>query len=157
MEFITDMAATGIGGGLFGILGTGLGRVARYFERKQEQAHQVKKWAHETVLYRLQREAQKEEAEAQLLKAELIGRWQGLNTSIEAERGLKSSYKWVDALRALTRPGLTFLLWVIAIIIFFVSPSESKVAIAEAAIFAASAATLWWFGDRGPHIKPIKK
>jgi len=47
------------------------------------------------------------------------------------------------------RPVLTLFLWVITAWIFHVTKNG---AIVEAAVFAASAATLWWFGDRA--IKP---
>jgi len=48
------MAASAAGGGLFGLLGTALGRVAGFFERRQEQAHERARWQHETALHELQ-------------------------------------------------------------------------------------------------------
>lgn len=69
---------------------------------------------------------------------------------MQAEAALGKSYAWVDAVRGLTRPALTVLLWLIAAVVFQGSDPEGRAAITETATFAATAATLWWFGDRGP-------
>ena len=53
-------------------------------------------------------------------------------------------------MRGLTRPSITLLLWIIAAIIFFNTPVEGRMQLVETVTFAATAATLWWFGDRGP-------
>ena len=37
------MAASG--GGLFGVIGTALGRIAGYFEKRQEQKFEMARWA----------------------------------------------------------------------------------------------------------------
>jgi hypothetical protein len=68
---------------------------------------------------------------------------------MQAEAAIGASYLWVDAVRGLTRPVLTVLLWLIAGVIFTASDAEGRSAITETATFAATAATLWWFGDRG--------
>jgi len=47
----------------------------------------------------------------------------------------------------LVRPTLTLLLWLITAWIF-ARTQQSE--IASAAVFAATASTLWWFGDRAP-------
>ena len=44
---------------------------------------------------------------------------------------------------------LTLLLWLITWLVFVASPEAEQVKIVETATFAATAATLWWFGDRG--------
>jgi hypothetical protein len=67
-----------------------------------------------------------------------------------AEASIGTSYPWVNAVRGLTRPFLTLLLWLIAGMIWFGADAEGRGAITETATFAATAATLWWFGDRGP-------
>ena len=150
MEDALGVAASAASGGLFGLIGTALGRVASFFERRQEQAHERARWSHEGELLKLQMQANREETEAELALAETAGRWNGLAASMAAEASIGVSYPWVNAVRGLTRPSLTFLLWVIAGVIYFGADASGRDAITETATFAATAATLWWFGDRGP-------
>lgn len=150
MADLIGLAASAAGGGIFGLLGTALGRAASYVERRQQQAHERAKWQHETVLLELQMRAVAAETEAELALAETQGSWQGLSASMAAEAAIAGSYKWVDAVRALTRPALTFLLWLIAAMIYGSADMAGRTEITETATFAATAATLWWFGDRGP-------
>ncbi|MEL6324243.1 MAG: hypothetical protein AAFQ84_08455 [Pseudomonadota bacterium] len=150
MDEIIGVAASAAGGGLFGLIGTALGRVAGYFERRQQQAHERARWTHEGELLRLQMQANREETEAELALAETAGRWRGLEASMEAEAAIGESYPWVNAVRGLTRPALTFLLWAIAGTIYLGAEAAGREAITDTATFAATAATLWWFGDRGP-------
>ncbi|MEL7452727.1 MAG: hypothetical protein AAGJ50_05065, partial [Pseudomonadota bacterium] len=124
--------------------------VASFFERRQEQAHERARWGHEGELLRLQMQANKEETEAELALAETAGSWQGLSASMAADAAIGPSYRWVNAIRGLTRPFLTLLLWLIAGIIWFGADAAGRDAIIDTSTFAATAATLWWFGDRGP-------
>ncbi len=150
MAEIIGLAASAAGGGLFGLFGTALGRVAGYFEKRQSQAHERARWDHETQLTQLQMQASREETEAERALADTQGSWAGLSASMQAEAAIAASYRWVDAVRALTRPALTLLLWTIAGMIFLSADAASRSAIVDTATFAATAATLWWFGDRGP-------
>ena len=148
------LTASAAGGGVFGLIGTALGRVAGYFERRQEHAHARAKWRHETEMRELHMRARAEKAEADQALAETTGRWDGLSASIQADAAIGPSYPWVNAVRGLTRPALTFLLWAIAILVFMQAGPAEKQTITETATFAATAATLWWFGDRGPRREP---
>lgn len=150
MGDLIGMAASAASGGIFGLAGTALGRVAGFFERRQEHAHERARWSHEGALLELQMRANAEETEAEIALAETAGSWRGLEASMKAEAAIDVSYKWVSAVRGLTRPFLTLLLWVIAGMIWFGAEASGREAIVETATFAATAATLWWFGDRGP-------
>lgn len=150
MGELIGMAASAASGGVFGLAGTALGRVASFFERKQEHAHEKARWGHESALLELQMQANAEETEAEIALAQTAGSWRGLEASMAADAAIGPSYAWVNAVRALTRPVLTLLLWVIAGVIWFDADATGKSAIVETATFAATAATLWWFGDRGP-------
>ena len=150
MEELFGVTASAASGGLFGVFGTALGRVAGFFERRQTHAQERARWAHETELITLQQAAARQETEAELALTEARGSWQGLSASMAAEAAIASSYKWVDAVRGLTRPFLTLLLWLIAGGIWLGATEADRAAIVETASFAATAATLWWFGDRGP-------
>ncbi|MEO1553775.1 MAG: hypothetical protein AAFR82_07535 [Pseudomonadota bacterium] len=148
MQDIIGITASAAGGGLFGLVGTTLGRVAGYFEKRQSIAHEERRWHHEASLRQLEQSAAAQQADAQLAQTHTSGRWAGLSASLEAEAAIAESYPWVSAIRALTRPSLTLLLWAIATLIWFSAAPAERVNIVETATFAATAATLWWFGDR---------
>ena len=150
MEDLIGIAASAASGGLFGLAGTALGRIAGFFERKQQYAHEQARWNHESALLELQMQANAQETEAEIALAETAGSWRGLEASMQAEANITGSYVWVNAVRGLTRPFLTLLLWLIAGFIWFGADAAGREAITETATFAATAATLWWFGDRGP-------
>jgi hypothetical protein len=149
MADIIGLAASAAGGGIFGLLGTVIGRVAGLFERRQEYTQEQARWAHETAVIELQMRAQALAAEGQARLAETSGAWRGLAASIEADASIEASYRWVNAVRALTRPLLTFILWLITGLVYLGAAAEAKASIVETTTFAATAATLWWFGDRG--------
>jgi len=148
MADLIGMAASAAGGGVFGVMGTALGRLAGYFERRQSIAHEERRWQHELKVLDRNQQAASAEAEASLALEHAEGRWSGLQASLEAETAIRSSYKWVDAIRGLTRPALTVLLWLITVLIWFSADAPNRATIIETATFAATAATLWWFGDR---------
>lgn len=150
MADILGMAASAASGGLFGLAGTALGRIAGFFERKQQFAQDRARWDHESALLELQMQANAQETEAEIALAETAGSWRGLEASMQAEANIGASYPWVNAVRGLTRPFLTLLLWLIAAVIWFGADAAGRDSITETATFAATAATLWWFGDRGP-------
>ena len=154
MAELIGIAASAAGGGVFGILGTALGRVAGFFEQRQSHAHEERRWIHEVKLLTLQREADAQETEAELAVTDLRGSWSGLDASLAAEASIGASYKWVNAVRALTRPVLTVLLWGITAIIWQSADGAAQSNIVETATFAATAATLWWFGDRSAVARP---
>jgi len=153
MDDVLGIAASAAGGGLFGLLGTALGRVAGFFEKRQTIAHEERRWAHETTLLERQREAAAQATEAALAMTRTEGSWSGLQASLAAEAAIGDSYKWVNAARALTRPVLTLLLWGIASTIWFSADLAERDSIIETVTFAATAATLWWFGDRSAGLK----
>lgn len=134
-------------GGLFGILGTAIGRVAGYFERQQVFAHERARWIHEVQLHELNMCARAQEVEAELAIVAQSGSWAGLEASLKADAAIGKASLWVVNLLRLVRPVLTFLLWLITGWIFYQTQDTGVI---DAAVFAATAATLWWFGDRAP-------
>lgn len=146
-EFI-GLAASAAGGGVFGLIGTSLGRIASYFEKRQSIAHEERRWQHEAALLEQQQRAAMQAADAELMQSHAEGRWAGLQASLAADAALASSCRWVDAVRSMTRPILTILLWGIATEIWVSATPPERAIITETSTFAATAATLWWFGDR---------
>ena len=156
MADLIGVAANAAGGGLFGLFGTALGRLAGFLERRQTIAHEERRWQHEVSLLQLQQAAAVQETEAELAITQSEGSWAGLEASLNAEASIAASYRWVDAVRALTRPILTLLLWGITLAIWFSVDVTSQSSITQTATFAATAATLWWFGDRSAGLQRPK-
>ncbi len=147
MADIIGLGLDAAAGGLFGIIGTALGRISGYFERQQEFKQAQARWSHEYKLHELQMQAKSQETELELALAAQKGSWQGLTASIQADAMTGSASLWVVNLLRLVRPTLTLLLWLITAWIFYITKES---AVVEAAVFATTAATLWWFGDRSP-------
>ena len=170
MDISTLIGGSGALGGLFGALGSGLGRLIGLYEMREkrqdrtlEMAHEKDLWAHETDLITQQIQARAADSDNALKQGTQAldrtvteGSMAGLKASIEAEAGLKS-YPWVEAVRALVRPVLTLLVWLIFSGLFFAAlGSKLPVASSDNVIvtfvntvtFAASTALAWWFGDR---------
>ena len=101
-----------------------------------------------------QMRARQQASEADLRLSDVAGGWRGLEASMEAEAAIGQSFQWVNAVRGLTRPFLTLLLWLITGLVFLGSGTAARGEIVETATFAATGATLWWFGDRGPPRDP---
>lgn len=152
MADLVSLGFDAAAGGVFGLIGTALGRVAGFFERKDENAQEQARWVHEYRLHELNMKARAQESEIEIELTAQAGSWKGLEASIMAEAASGKASRWVVNLLRLVRPALTFLLWIITVGIFLQTQNQ---AIAEAAVFAATAATLWWFGDRAP--KPLKR
>ena len=152
MENLMALGLDAAAGGVFGIVGTTLGRVAGFFERRDENKQEQARWAHEYQLHELNIKSRAQESEIEIELAAQVGSWTGLEASIRADSSGGIASQWVINLLRLVRPSLTFLLWIITAGIFVKTQNQ---AIAEAAVFAATAATLWWFGDRAP--KPMNR
>jgi hypothetical protein len=169
MDIITAAGGGLAGGALgaaFGALGSILNRGLGIFEtrekrkdRQLEMAHEVDRWAQDLKLAAEARAGQIEAARQALAGTDAEGSWQGLNASLQAEAGIGESWPWVAAVRALTRPALTLLLWILFGALFLSAAAgaldESTAAgvvrtAVETIAFSASTALAWWFGDRAP-------
>ena len=143
-------------GGLFGVIGglinRGIGLIEakqRRQDRQMEMAHEEKRWSNERTLLDMQMRARSQETEQEVVLADTRGSWDALQASYDAEARIGESYRWVNAVRGLTRPALTVLLWLMAGYFFaFVADAVLRGEIIKAVLFSANAATLWWFGAR---------
>ncbi|RKQ71327.1 hypothetical protein DES40_0640 [Litorimonas taeanensis] len=152
MASILNLGIDAAAGGLFGIVGTALGRVAGYFERRQLHEQEQARWGHEYRLHELNMQARHQETELELALTAQAGSWNGLEASLKAEASLGKASLWVINILRLVRPAITLILWGVTATIFMVTQDK---AIVDASVFAATAATLWWFGDRAP--KPVPR
>ena len=152
MAALSTLTLDAAAGGVFGLIGTALGRVAGFFERRQQFAQEQARWSHELSLHELNMRARAQETEQELALAAQAGSWAGLEASILAEASIGEASRWVVNTLRLVRPVLTLMLWLITGWIFSRTQDGSVV---DACVFAATAATLWWFGDRAPKPKAI--
>lgn len=177
MDIITTtagLAGTGLAGGAlgaaFGALGSILNRGLAIFEtrekrkdRQLEMVHEKDRWAHDLRLAEGQRLGEAEAARQGLARADAEGSWTGLAESIRAEAAINTDWPWVAAVRALTRPALTLLLWLLFALLFLSAvagalEAETAAGVVRTAVetiaFSASTALAWWFGDRAPRREP---
>ena len=160
---ILGLGASVASGGLFGLIGSIIGVGAKYFQEKQRQAWEEKKWAQEQAMFELNMQAKAAETEQELAIVSQEGSWRGLEASHEAAASVKNVHTFVNDIRALFRPALTIMLWVISAWIFskivsgsvdawLTGKSPQIVSLVEYMVFstyfATGTATVWWFGDR---------
>lgn len=169
MDIITAAGGGLAGGALgaaFGAFGSILNRGLAIFEtrekrkdRQLEMAHEVDRWGHDLKLASEARAGRIEEARQTLVQTDAEGSWRGLSASLKSEAGLGESWPWVTAVRALTRPALTLLLWILFAVLFVTAMAGGLEADAASGVvrtavetiaFSASTALAWWFGDRAP-------
>ncbi|HAQ35186.1 MAG: hypothetical protein CMF74_02465 [Maricaulis sp.] len=163
MSELIDFGASAVTGGALGVIGTAIGRAAGFFERRQEFTQERERWAHERQLAETETAAAERAADRAAESELRQASYGGLQASLDAERSVRDSYPWVEAVRALVRPILTPLLWLLYLVVFFaVMEGQAERYLTPEAqgdfvgyfianiAFAATAATLWWFGDRAP-------
>lgn len=169
LDVITTASGGLAGGALgaaFGALGSILNRGIGIFEtrekrkdRQLEMAHEVERWGHDLRLASEARAGRMEEGRLAVVQTDAAGSWRGLEASIGADQTVGQSWPWVAAVRALTRPALTLLLWILFAVLFMAAMSGALAAEAAAGVvhtavetiaFSASTALAWWFGDRAP-------
>lgn len=149
---IGSLVSSGLGGGLFGLIGNLGSKIVGLFEAKQTFAQKKEEWAHEERLLDMQTKAKVEETESELSIAASSGSWGGLTESLKSETAIGATYPWVNAVRALVRPALTLgLAGFLCAAFFAMTPGDiDRAYVADSLVFAAVTAIVWWFGDRAP-------
>lgn len=168
MADLISILTSAAGGGLVGVIGQVANRVMGVWEAKEKRADQVianaqeeKRWAHETDLLKIQMQQAQEANEQALNLAASQGSWDGLRASLDAEGKIGPTYRWVEAVRALTRPFLTIESQVALAVVFFAIRRTADHAdlvnqVVDTVTFCASASLLWWFGERAQARKAVK-
>lgn len=151
------------------MVGSIAGKIGQVFQAKQERKSRQLDYEHELKLLELQhsRASREDLHEVELLETQ--GSYTGLESSINAEASIQSVSTWVNNLRSLTRPVLTFSLvgivaWMFIVMVNAVQIGGSHAAITDilgqtavvdiltyiiySVVFSASTAVVWWFGDR---------
>ena len=168
---VAGLATSAASGGIFGLIGSGIGAVAKYFQTKANRAFEQEKWAYEERLLdrQMERDRMAHEQDVELIAQE--GAWQGLDSSIAHDTMLaRQSAGWVSSVKSLFRPVLTLALVGAEVFIFwnvwtgFQSEAGSSILnllnaeqspatnllqyVVYSIVFAAQTAVVWWFGDR---------
>lgn len=151
-----------LGGGAVGAVMGALGSVANrgvgLLELREKRKDRAQEIAHERAMAEMAQTSKSQEAMQAQGLAQIQGSYAGLTASIEADQS-EASYRWVAAVRSLTRPTLTLLLWVLFAVMFVVVfrssadkvlPSALIASSLETIGFSAATALAWWFGDRAP-------
>ena len=154
LSHILGCGISAASGGIFGLIGNLATKGFQYLESKQALAAKQAEWAHQSDLLRLQAQARQPQAKPEPVPPPfaLWASWDGLLSSVHAEAALPSSYRWVDAARALVRPLLTLgLSGVLAAAFFSMAPGDlARDYVIDSLVFAAVTSIMWWFGDRAP-------
>lgn len=169
MEWLTDLLAGAAGGGLLGIIGSGLTAWGEYSKQKLLFEHQHKMATLEQEELKLEIERDTKIAEVDALKAMEVSADAALGASFVNDKRAYSSSgqsKWfvfVDVLRGIIRPSLTFysalLMTYIAVKLHNLNQTTLTqvnpdtvwllyVEVVQAIIFVSTTVILWWFGSR---------
>ena len=160
LETLFNLGASVLTGGATGLLGTAISAVVDFFQSRQRHSQELD-------LRRLDIELAKAEAEGAAAHAAIEARsareraeWEALEASYrEASRrwsrpGEGRLMQFVDAVRGLTRPALTWSLFGLVGAIYFLLGASDFAAlslrprIVETVLYLFTAAMLWWFGAR---------
>lgn len=169
---ILDLIAGGAGGGVLGLVGTIAGRFMAFKERKQKNAHDLKLLefkrednAHELAvlaqkgetakaLHAMNIERMNADTENEILITQQKGSWDNLANSYAHDSAIGETSRWVNNALRLVRPAITFIMWIIVLIIFLMTKDEE---ITKSVLFVGTTAAVWWFGDRAPAYKKVTK
>jgi hypothetical protein len=154
---ILNTISGGAMGAVMGALGSAANRGVGLLELREKRKDREQEMAHERSMAELTQLAKRQEAVQAESLAQIQGSFAGLNASIEADRS-EPSYRWVAAVRSLTRPALTLILWGLFAFLFVLEMNHSgadqalqiRASALETISFSAATAMAWWFGDRAP-------
>lgn len=151
-----------IGGGavgaVMGALGSAANRGVGLLELREKRKDRALEIAHERAMAELAQASRSQDAVQAQKLAQIQGSYAGLAASLEADR-TEASYRWVAAVRSLTRPVLTLVLWIVFagmfVIVFCCGAGQDQSVQfigsgLETISFSAATALAWWFGDRAP-------
>lgn len=139
-------------GGIFGLLGAGVGALSKYMQEKS-----LREWEKEKHKMKM------DEIRVKMEVASQEGSWDGLKTSWEAERDISPHvHTWVNDIRALFRPVYTLAILIVAAWVFarildgwlkdYLTAEDVRDLVrymVYTIYFTAATAGTWWFAERG--------
>lgn len=155
-----DLLMTIVSGGATGIIGSVVGGIFKFMERREDRAQTALTHAHELELQKLQIAARDAETENELAIANAQTSREQLLASYAHDQSAGTGYNWVSAVLRLVRPVLTFALIGLTAAIYFQLNTDAvieglamKAYIINTIVYTTSAAVLWWFGDRAMQMR----
>ena len=145
-----DIIASVLTGGATGIIGSLIGTVGRFFEKKQQLKEMTLQFDQEYKLQELQISSRREEAESERAIAELQAESEIKTASYAHDASYGITTLTIASILRFVRPVLTFLLLAFTVYIFWeVSENPSIVhELSNQIMFLTTTAVAWWFGDR---------
>lgn len=146
MDFLEPLAANG----LLGVFGSVSGRVIGLFEGRQRRKEREVEYAHELLLLDKQRELKTSEQEHEVALAAEASSFQIKKASYQQDISIGETYKWVNAVRALVRPIVTYGSIALGAWVFYITREDpgSSQAMIETIRTLMLTTVFWWFGDR---------
>lgn len=163
-----DLVMSVVSGGATGLLGTALSGVLGFFQSRSERGHEIEMRRLDIDLAKAEAASAERVAAVEAESASEQAEWSALEASYrEASSRMsgvheRGALKVVDVVRGLIRPLLTVALVAAVIVIFFyVGVPELDAAtmgerIIETVLYLATAAVLWWFGQRQIEKRAVK-
>lgn len=142
-----ELIGSAAGGGLLGIFGSAINRVFSIWEAREERENMRVENAHELKLIAEQRQTNRAETEMELARLQTEGSYEGLSESLKHDSKFDNVDPWVNNVRALVRPSLTFASFVaLSSMAYFMA--DLRVDLTEAVVFISTTSAAWWFGSR---------
>ena len=145
-----DVIASVLTGGATGIIGSAIGTVGRFLEKRQELKQMKLEFDQELQLQQLQITARKDELESEqaIVQTQAESDIKTASYSHDASYGVSTPI--ISSILRFVRPALTFgLLGFSGYIFFSVQEDPSTVReLSNQILFLTSPAVAWWFGAR---------
>jgi hypothetical protein len=152
MGDVVSVIVSGLFGGGVGLLGTLVGRVFGWLEEREKIKRLAIQNEHELKLQQMQFDARSAEREYEYAITELSTEADMRTSSYQQDGVIGSTYKWVNAVRALMRPLLTVMaISALMYVIILLNQLGDYTGLREAMAqlnFLAMTAYVWWFGSR---------
>ena len=145
-----EVIASVLSGGATGILGSVIGTVGRFLEKKQELRKMEMEFSQELKLQELQISARSEELESEHAIALVQADADIKTASYAHDASYGPTTPVIAAILRFVRPVLTFGLLGFTVYIFFIVQEDPKIVreLSNQIMFLTTTAVAWWFGDR---------
>lgn len=139
-------------GGLLGVAGSLVGKIANYFELKQKMKLEEIQNQHSLAVMDKQAELQKMAHQGQFKLASLETDSANLIASFKHDASYGETYKWANSLLRFIRPLLTFSVVGVFVYVYFKSEQmgdlDTVQRMSNEICFLTSTCLSWWFGSR---------
>ena len=151
-----DLVSSILMGGGTGLIGTAVTGALDFFRRRQTHRHELELRETDLRIVRAEAESAERIAAVEAESVETAAAWSALEGSYEEagrrwSRGDSGWIVFVDVVRGLTRPGLTWsFVALTGYVYFFLGATEATLRgrIVETILYLTTTTVTWWFGAR---------